>query len=125
MSMLDRIRKAAGAKGWDLQQLADECGIKRPQINQIAAAKRGTSKHLPRIAKALGISIEWLVTGAPGLDPIWYKTGTSPAVAVMEKRRSEVQVLFWAPWKTPQKCGVFALNRWRGRGWEVSPFVPV
>ena len=73
MSMLDRIRQAGAAKGWDLQQVADACGIKRPQINQIASAKRSTSKHLPTIAKALGVPVQWLTTGDESHAPSWHK----------------------------------------------------
>lgn len=59
-----RLREARSAKGYTLQQLADAAGYGRAAIS---GAEHGRSVLRPQamiaIAKLLGISIDWLMTG--------------------------------------------------------------
>ena len=71
MSLELRIRERVKARGINLTQLADQIGIKQQQWADIFKSKTGRSKHLINIAEALGVSIEWLTTGAgPGPEGV-------------------------------------------------------
>ena len=58
-----RLRKAMEERQFDQQQLAAAAGCTQGAISQILVGKTLRSRFLPQIALALGVSVEWLMTG--------------------------------------------------------------
>ena len=61
--MGDRIAQRLGELGESQRWLADSVGIKQPSINAIINNPDSGSKHVVRIAEALGVSPKWLADG--------------------------------------------------------------
>ena len=66
-SLGDRIARLRRAKGWNQKELADRIGAKPTQISKY---ERGTylprPDLLPRLGEALGVSLDYLMTGRNG-----------------------------------------------------------
>ena len=63
MAFGHRVRDARKARDLSQQQLADLVGVNQPVIGSIESRDSTNSKHAPNIAKALRVSLEWLLTG--------------------------------------------------------------
>lgn len=59
--------------------LAKQLGVTQPTIAQILSGDRPGTKHLPRIAEAIGATVEWLTTGT-GPKPSWAYADMSAAI---------------------------------------------
>jgi transcriptional regulator with XRE-family HTH domain len=60
-----RIRDARVAKGWSQSELAEAVGVSRSAVAQWETARAGQiSINLGRIARALGVGVEWLLHGS-------------------------------------------------------------
>ncbi len=66
-SLGDRIARLRRAKGWNQKELADRIGANPTQISKY---ERGTylprPDILPRLGEALGVSLDYLMTGRSG-----------------------------------------------------------
>lgn len=66
-SLGDRIARLRRVKGWNQKELADRIGAKPTQISKY---ERGTylprPDLLPRLGEALGVSLDYLMTGRSG-----------------------------------------------------------
>lgn len=56
----ERLREAMALRGVDQSQLAAEVGVTQGTISLILMGKTRRSRHLPAVARALGVSLEWL-----------------------------------------------------------------
>jgi transcriptional regulator with XRE-family HTH domain len=69
-SLGDRIARLRRTKGWNQQELADRVGARPTQISKY---ERGTylprPDLLPRLSEALGVSLDYLMTGRSGSEP--------------------------------------------------------
>ena len=69
-SLGDRIARLRRAKDWNQKELADRIGAKPTQISKY---ERGTylprPDLLPRLSDALGVSLDYLMTGRSGGEP--------------------------------------------------------
>lgn len=65
----DRIIAARGRKGWDQLTLAAKAGVDRVQISQWETGKRKPgAQSLGKLARALGVRIEWLKSGGEPVE---------------------------------------------------------
>lgn len=74
MSVPDRIRLGVKASGLSQAKIAKASGLAPQHFSAFLTGKYQANKHLPDIAKALGVSVEWLTTGDPTQAPTWAKT---------------------------------------------------
>ena len=69
-SLGDRIARLRRAKDWNQKELADRIGARPAQISKY---ERGTylprPDLLPRLGEALGVSLDYLMTGRSGGEP--------------------------------------------------------
>ncbi|MEK6198986.1 MAG: helix-turn-helix transcriptional regulator [Psychrobacter sp.] len=63
MAFGHRVRGARIEKGMTQQQLADGVGVNQPVIGSIESRDSETSKHASKIADALSVNLDWLLTG--------------------------------------------------------------
>ncbi|EJN40333.1 SOS response transcriptional repressor, RecA-mediated autopeptidase [Pseudomonas sp. GM84] len=59
----DRILERRTALGLSQQQLADKAGVSQVTIQHLESGRNATSKKLLEIARALGVTAEWLASG--------------------------------------------------------------
>ena len=62
-TVAERLQHARDLKGWSQAQLAAASGLSQSTIGNIEAGTRKAKGSLPEIAKALGISHDWLANG--------------------------------------------------------------
>lgn len=65
-TIADRLKEARQELGWNQAQLAAQVGVAQSTIGNIEAGQRKRPRELLSIAKALGVSAEWLETGKGG-----------------------------------------------------------
>lgn len=58
-----RVRDVRNELKLSQQKLADTIGVNQPVIGSIESRDSTNSKHAPQIAKALNVSLDWLLTG--------------------------------------------------------------
>lgn len=63
MAFGHRVRDTRIEKGMTQQQLADIVNVNQPVIGSIESRDSETSKHASKIADALSVSLDWLLTG--------------------------------------------------------------
>lgn len=59
------MREARKAKGWSQGVLASAAGVSQGTIGNVESGIRDEPRELLSIARALGVSPDWLKTGAP------------------------------------------------------------
>lgn len=59
----DRLKEARSQRGWNQAQLALAAGVSPGTIGNIESNARQAKGSLPQIAKALGVSHDWLANG--------------------------------------------------------------
>lgn len=71
MTIGDRMLAALHRKGWSLSELSRRTGVPQPTIHRIGAGVSANPRResIEKIARALGVSAEWLWTGRPGIPP--------------------------------------------------------
>ena len=62
-NLADRVKIARKHSGLAQGELALKAGVKQPVISQLEQGKNAGSKYVVNIAKACGVSAEWLATG--------------------------------------------------------------
>lgn len=73
-----RLDAGLAANSVSQRGLARRLGVSSQLISQIKSGERRGTKHLPRIAEALGCDVVWLVTGS-GTPPVWAQMPDPPA----------------------------------------------
>jgi len=65
LDLADRVKIARERRGWSQSELAQRLGMTRPQLCNLehGQTRNLTAMTLYRLAKALGVSMEWLWTG--------------------------------------------------------------
>ena len=63
MALGHRVRDERIGKGLTQQELADLTGVNQPVLGSIESRDSETSKHAAKIAKALDLNLNWLLTG--------------------------------------------------------------
>ena len=77
MNQGDRIRELREQQGLTLDQLASRVGTTKGFLSDVENGKRGVSnENLPRLAQALGASVDYLMTGNQAQSAI------TPAVVI-------------------------------------------
>lgn len=66
MAFGHRVRDVRLDKGLTQQDLADMIDVNQPVIGSIESRDSDTSKHASKIAKALGVDVDWLLSGKGG-----------------------------------------------------------
>lgn len=59
----EAIVKARSAKGWSQDDLARRAGVSQGTIGHLESGRNTSSRKLPDIAQALGMSVEELISG--------------------------------------------------------------
>jgi transcriptional regulator with XRE-family HTH domain len=76
-----RIRAARAARGWTQDALAEAVGVSRSAVAQWETDRAGQLRDtIPRIAEALGVSVEHLLTGEDRHAPREAATGDELAL---------------------------------------------
>ena len=70
MELKDRVREARKKKGLSQARLAELVGVSQPTIMHIESGRNQSSTKIIDIARALGVSPEWLQHGIEGITPI-------------------------------------------------------
>ena len=91
----DRLLFAREAKGWSQGKLALNAGLSQSTVGNIEAGIRQSRGSLPKIAKALGVSHDWLADGIGDMKPVRYElqsqsaatgpTGATPSAVELSK----------------------------------------
>ena len=68
-----RLMAALNHRGISQAELAQTLGIHRQAITAIKGGQAPGRKHLPAMAKALDVSLDWLVTGSEAHAPLWIR----------------------------------------------------
>lgn len=77
MAFGHRVRDTRIEKGMTQQQLADAVGVNQPVIGSIESRDSETSKHASKIADALSVNLDWLLTGKGGKSNLEVQTKKS------------------------------------------------
>lgn len=56
-----KIRDVREARGWTQDELADKAGVTQGAIGHAESGRTKRPRDLPEIARALGVSVEWLL----------------------------------------------------------------
>jgi transcriptional regulator with XRE-family HTH domain len=70
-----RVRQLRLARDWSMDQLGERAGCSANTINLIEHDETRQSRFLPRIAAALGTTVEWLIHGDQRIaeEPVSYQ----------------------------------------------------
>jgi hypothetical protein len=74
-----RIRAVLVAVNRSAADLARVCGFSRQNMQRFLDGEIARSKYYPAIAKELGVSLTWLLTGDPMHAPTWWQPESTPA----------------------------------------------
>jgi transcriptional regulator with XRE-family HTH domain len=83
-----RIRAALKARNCSASELARKCGFSRQNMQRFIDGAVERSKHFPAIAKALGVQVDWLLTGDESVAPTWWKPTTTPTTERRPRRQN-------------------------------------
>ena len=69
-TVAERLRFAREQRGWTQSQLAAASDVSQGTIGNIESGARQSRGSLPKIAKALGVSHDWLADGEGEMVPV-------------------------------------------------------
>ena len=109
-TIAERLRYARELKGWKQAQLAVAADVSQGTIGNIESGARQSRGSLPKIAKALGVSHDWLAEGEGEMLPAGGRVEPSNVVpAAIGTRRvpliSYVQAGCWTEATDPATVG--------------------
>lgn len=88
-TIAERVIQARGRLGWSQQTLAEKAGVRQQTVGKIETGATQRSRYLPRIANALGITLEEL---APEYVNGQHDDGPPPPpAAALEKIRTDAE----------------------------------
>ncbi|MCR4297841.1 MAG: helix-turn-helix domain-containing protein [Gallionella sp.] len=68
--MKERIKQARLERGWSQEELARRMSVTQPSVAEWESGRKAPHmKNLMRLAKLLGVAIEWLSTGRGEMHP--------------------------------------------------------
>lgn len=77
-----RVRESRERLGISQHELARRIGVKQPTIHHLETNVARGTKHIYAIAKALGVSADWLQTGVEGANPPLIEQPTIPTLPI-------------------------------------------
>ena len=116
-TIADRLRYARELKGWKQAQLAVAADVSQGTIGNIESGARQSRGSLPKIAKALGVSHDWLADGEGEMLPTGGRVEPSNIVALPPSRRivdtlDELQAVVGQLSPLLQDAGRSVLHKW-------------
>ena len=109
-TVAERLRLAREQRGWTQSQLAAASDVSQGTIGNIESGARQSRGSLPKIAKALGVSHDWLADGEGEMVPVGGRVeasnvtpapiGTRPVPLI-----SYVQAGYWTEATDPATVG--------------------
>lgn len=70
-TLAGRLRSALMARGLTAAAFARDRGMTKQNFQRFLSGAVQRSKHLPALARALGVEVSWLATGDPHTAPPW------------------------------------------------------
>jgi SOS-response transcriptional repressor LexA len=92
MALGARIAEALKAKEKSQAWLAREAGVDEATVSALITRDSRRSEHAPAIASALGVSLNWLLSGHGSPDPV---IAAEPNVEIYPSRRSRLPLISW------------------------------
>jgi transcriptional regulator with XRE-family HTH domain len=83
-----RLRDARNARGLTQKDLARKSGVSQATISDIERGRNESSKELPALAMALGVSVDALVTGRSDTAPLSLPATSSSSPKLLRLIRS-------------------------------------
>lgn len=79
LTLMGRVRLGRVKRGWSRRELADRAGMSTSYVSLLesGAWETPTLPSLTKLAKALGVSVQWLAFG-DGPDPVWTREPSLP-----------------------------------------------
>lgn len=118
-SIAERLRYARELKGWKQAQLAVAADVSQGTIGNIESGARQSRGSLPKIAKALGVSHDWLADGEGQMQPVGGQveapnvtTLPAPALRGLAGALAEVQAAVDGLSPLLQDAGRTVLRKW-------------
>lgn len=68
MSIATRVKFKRDSLGMTQTELAEKAGTSQQSIEQLEGGKTKRPRYLPELARALGVSIDWLLNGSPDVN---------------------------------------------------------
>ncbi len=68
-SLADRLKLALSARNWTQDDLAQRAGLSQVAVHKLLTGKAVSTRKGPEIADALGIRLDWLLTGKGNMTP--------------------------------------------------------
>lgn len=105
----DRLKYAREMRGWTQARLAVAADVSQGTVGNIESGARQSRGSLPRLAKALGVSHDWLADGVGDMHPTPKVETSNVVLATIGTRRvpliSYVQAGCWAETTDPATVG--------------------
>ena len=116
-TVAERLRFAREQRGWTQSQLAAASDVSQGTIGNIESGARQSRGSLPKIAKALGVSHDWLADGEGEMVPAGGRVEASNIVALPPSRRivdtlDELQAVVGQLSPLLQDAGRSVLHKW-------------
>ncbi|MBA3936249.1 MAG: helix-turn-helix transcriptional regulator [Planctomycetes bacterium] len=102
-TLAGRLRIALKARGLSGAAFARECGMTKQNFQRFLSGDIQRSKHLPALARALGVELPWLAMGDPHTAPPWCTEAVAvPSITNLTDTHPEAKPLAPGPstWKT-------------------------
>ncbi len=79
----ERLRKARNFRDWTQAQLAEQSTVSQSLISQLETSTTATgSEYTNRLARILGVSVDWLADEIGEMLPDYYQTTDPKIIAV-------------------------------------------
>ena len=89
-TLMSRVRQSRMAKGLPQQQVAEAVGMSQPSYYKIENGKTQRSGYINDIARALGVDVDWLISGKAGSKDV--STIKRPTQASSEDEHVEIPI---------------------------------
>lgn len=82
MKLRQKLKELADLRGWSIRQVAERAKIAQQTLDSAMAGHDLRVSAAIRVAKVMGVSVEWLFDDSKGLDdidrhPFWLEPGTA------------------------------------------------
>ncbi|WP_186098254.1 helix-turn-helix transcriptional regulator [Burkholderia gladioli] len=100
-NLSNNLIRARAAKGWSQEELAKKAGVSQGTIGHLESGRNTSSRKLPEIARALGLTVEELVNGevrvqnavgSAEIVPVWpFKIPLGKVLALPVAKRERIE----------------------------------